>query len=74
MQQETAALGKRKQPDRAAKAKRPNQGNGLGAANAGAGKPLQPRPQPHPQPEPDRAAKKARKPTLDDRVERASDK
>ncbi|MED6177399.1 hypothetical protein PIB30_097754 [Stylosanthes scabra] len=36
-------------------------------------KPLQPKPQPHPQPEPDRAAKKARKPTLDDQVERASD-
>ncbi|MED6220982.1 hypothetical protein PIB30_050040 [Stylosanthes scabra] len=73
MHQETAALGKRKQPDRAAKAKRPNQGDGLGAANVGVGKPLQPRPQPHPQPEPDRAAKKARKPTLDDPVERASD-
>ncbi|MED6168675.1 hypothetical protein PIB30_013657 [Stylosanthes scabra] len=56
------ALGKRKQPDRAAKSKNPNQG-----------KPLPPRPQAHPQPQRDRAAKKARKPTHDDRVERASD-
>ncbi|MED6122183.1 hypothetical protein PIB30_037430 [Stylosanthes scabra] len=34
IQEETTALGKRKQPNRAAKAKRPNQGDGLGAANA----------------------------------------
>ncbi|MED6144777.1 hypothetical protein PIB30_018625 [Stylosanthes scabra] len=61
--QETTALDKRKQPDRAAKAKRPDQDNGLGASNAGA---LKPRTRPQPQPEPDRAAKKARKPTLDD--------
>ncbi|MED6157912.1 hypothetical protein PIB30_027841 [Stylosanthes scabra] len=57
------ALGKRKQPDRAAKSKNPNQG-----------KPLIPMPQPHPQPQHDRAAKKARKPTHDDPVERASGK
>ncbi|MED6120112.1 hypothetical protein PIB30_017933 [Stylosanthes scabra] len=35
--------------------------------------PLQPRPQTHPQPQRERAAKKARKPTHDDRVGRASD-
>ncbi|MED6109323.1 hypothetical protein PIB30_032317 [Stylosanthes scabra] len=72
IQKDENSLREKKKPNRAAKTKKPNQGNGLGAANAGAGKPLQPRPQPHPQPEPDRAAKKARKPTHD-RVERASD-
>ncbi|MED6221520.1 hypothetical protein PIB30_055617, partial [Stylosanthes scabra] len=50
------ALGKRKQPDRAAKSKNPNQG----------------KPQVHPQPQQDRAAKKTRKPTHADPVERAS--
>ncbi|MED6119297.1 hypothetical protein PIB30_010539 [Stylosanthes scabra] len=54
-------LGKRKQLDRAAKFKNPNQG-----------KPLTPRPQAHPQPQQDRAAKKAKKPTPDDLVESVS--
>ncbi|MED6130193.1 hypothetical protein PIB30_115585, partial [Stylosanthes scabra] len=55
------ALGKRKQPDRAAKSKNPNQG-----------KPPSPIPQSHPQPQEVRAAKRAKKPTPDDPVDCAS--
>ncbi|MED6118983.1 hypothetical protein PIB30_007873 [Stylosanthes scabra] len=56
-------LGKRKQPDRAAKSKNPNEG-----------KPPPPIPQSHPQPQQVRAAKRAKKPTLDDPVDYASGK
>ncbi|MED6207127.1 hypothetical protein PIB30_033043, partial [Stylosanthes scabra] len=55
------AIGKRKQPDRAAKSKNPNQG-----------KPPSPIPQSYPQPQEVRAAKRAKKPTPDDPVDGAS--
>ncbi|MED6219439.1 hypothetical protein PIB30_035842 [Stylosanthes scabra] len=55
------AFGKRKQPDRAAKSKNPNEG-----------KPPSPIPQSHPQPQQVRAAKRAKKPTPNDPVDCAS--
>ncbi|MED6174751.1 hypothetical protein PIB30_071986 [Stylosanthes scabra] len=73
MQQEAGALGKRKQPDKAVKSKKPTQVDGLGTANAETEQPLQPTPQTRPQPQRERAAKKAKKPTHDDRVGHSSD-